>query len=305
MEWECAVVGAGAAGLSAALVLGRARRKTIVIDADDPSNRAAGGIGGLLGFDQRAPDDLYATGRDELKSYPSVEYRGGEVRSGRAVDGGFELDVDDNSHVRAKRVLLATGMVYCPPRLPGLAELWGTSVFQCPFCHGWEVRDKKLAALASGEKAVHAALMLRGWSDDVLLVTDEEPGLTPEHAQVLRAAGVSVDHRRIVELIGSAGQLTEIAFADGTRLECDALLVEAPLRRRSRLAEQLGAAGEGTETLVVDDAYRTNVDGVFAAGDACTDEPHIVGAIASGSAAAMIIVQSLLADEFGLPYPPG
>jgi thioredoxin reductase len=308
MEWECAVVGAGAAGLSAALVLGRARRKTIVIDADDPSNRAAGGIGGLLGFDQRPPDDLYAAGREELKSYPSVEYRGGEVRGGRRVDGGFELDVDDGSHVRAKRVLLATGMVYCPPQLPGLAELWGTSVFQCPFCHGWEVRDKKLAALASVDEALHAALMLRGWSDDVVLLTDDRSALPPEAAQVLRAAGVTVDDRRIVELVGAAGQLTEIVFDDGTRLERDALLVEAPLRHRSTLAEQLGVATEsgskGTETLAIDDIYRTSVDGVFAAGDACTEEPHIVGAIASGSQAGMIIVQSLLADDFGLPYPP-
>ena len=308
MEWECAVVGAGAAGLSAALVLGRARRKTIVIDAGDPSNRASGVIGGLLGFDQRAPDDLYAAGREELKNYPSVEYRGGEVRSGHRVDGGFELDVDDGSHVRAKRVLLATGMLYCPPQLPGLAELWGTSVFQCPFCHGWEVRDKKLAALASGDEALHAALMLRGWSDDVVLLTDNGSALAPDDARALQAAGVAVDDRRIVELIGTAGQLTEIAFADGTRLGRDALLVEAPLRKRAPLAEQLGVAAEsgpdGAETLVVDDIYRTNVDGLFAAGDVCTDQPHIVGAIASGSEAGMIIVQSLLADEFGLPYPP-
>ncbi|PRC45871.1 NAD(P)/FAD-dependent oxidoreductase, partial [Mycobacterium sp. ITM-2017-0098] len=287
---------------------GRARRKTIVIDADDPSNRASGVVGGLLGFDQRRPDDLYAAGRDQLKSYPSVEFRCGEVRSGRRVDLGFELDVDDGSHVRAKRVLLATGMAYSPPRLPGLAELWGTSVFQCPFCHGWEVRDKKLAALASGDEALHAALMLRGWSDDVVLLTDNGSALTADDAQVLHAAGVSVDDRRIVELIGTAGQLTEIAFADGTRLARDALLVEAPLRQRAPLAEQLGVAAEsgsrGTEALVVDDLHRTNVDGLFAAGDVCTEEPHIVGAIASGSEAAMIIVQSLLADEFGLPYPP-
>jgi NAD(P)H-nitrite reductase large subunit len=150
--------------------------------------------------------------------------------------------------------------------------------------------------------------MLRGWSDDVVLLTDAESGLTPDHMRVLGDAGVSVDHRRITELIGTAGQLTEIAFADGARLERDALLVEAPLRKRSALAEQLGIAVEsgplGTETLVVDDIYRTTVDGIFAAGDVCTEQPHIVGAIATGSEAAMIIVQSLLADDVGLPYPP-
>lgn len=308
MDWECAVVGGGAAGLSAALVLGRARRTTIVIDADDPSNRAAGVIGGLLGFDRRRPDELYATGRQELASYPSVQYRRGEVRSGRRIDCGFELDIDDGAPVRARRVLLATGMTYCPPQVPGLAELWGTSVFQCPFCHGWEVRDKKLAALASGDRALHAALMLRGWSDDVVLLTDGGPALSADDQRVLRAAGVPVEDRRVVELTGVEGQLSDIVFADGTRLAREALLVEAPIRQRSRLAEQLGAGcasgTAGTESLAVDEFYRTTVGGVFAAGDVCTEEPHIVDAIASGSQAGRIVVQSLLADEFGLPYPP-
>lgn len=308
MEWECAVVGAGAAGLSAALVLGRARRTTIVIDSGDPSNRASPVIGGLLGFDRRPPDDLYATGREELQAYPTVEYRRGEVLSGRTVDRGFELDVADGEPIRAKRVLLATGMSYCPPQLPGLAELWGTSVFQCPFCHGWEVRDQRLAALASGEAGMHGALMLRGWTDDVVLLTDGRKDLSPDELRVLEGAGVRVDDRRITELAGADGTLTHIAFADGTTLERDALLVEAPVRQRTPLAEQLGATCTpgplGTEPLTIDDIHRTSEGGVFAAGDVCTEQPHIAGAIASGSQAAMIIVQSLLSDEFGLPYPP-
>lgn len=308
MEWECAIVGGGAAGLSAALVLGRARRTTVVIDADDPSNRASPGIGGLLGFDQRPPDELYAAGRQELKSYPSVEYRSGEVRSGRRVDRGFELVLDDGSQIRAKRVLLAAGMSYCPPQIPGLDKLWGTSVFQCPFCHGWEVRDMKLATLPSSNHALHAALMLRGWSDDVVILTGGEPMLSPDDQRALQAAGVRADDRRVAELIGSEGQLTDIAFTDGTRLARDALLVEAPVRQRSDLAEQLGVTSESgsldTQVLVVDEIYRTNVDGVFAAGDVCTEQPHIGDAVASGSQAAMVIVQSLLSDEFGLPYPP-
>ncbi|KWX57153.1 NAD(P)/FAD-dependent oxidoreductase [Mycobacterium sp. NAZ190054] len=309
MEFECAVVGGGAAGLSAALVLGRARRRTIVIDGDDPSNRAAPVIGGLLGYDRRPPDQLYAAGREELTEYPSVEYRRAEVRSGRRVDRGFVLDVDDGTEVRAQRVLLATGMAYAPPQLPGLAELWGVSVFQCPFCHGWEVRDTRLAALASGQEGVHAALMLRGWSDDVVLLTDGRSELSPDDERLLHRAGVTVDDRRVVELTGTDGRLETIVFADGTRLDRDALMVEAPVRQRSPLAEQLGATCTpgplGTEPLTVDKIARTSAGGVFAAGDVCTEQPHLAGAVASGSEAAMIIVQSLLADEVGLPYPPG
>ena len=307
-EWDCAVVGAGAAGLSAALVLGRARRRTVVIDADEQSNRASPVIGGLLGYDQRQPAELYAAGRRELSSYPSVQYRRGQVRRGRRCDNGFVLDVDDGESIRARRVLLATGMLYCPPEIPGLAELWGTSVFQCPFCHGWEMRDKRLAALAAGDEAVHAALLVRGWSDDVVVLTDGRSDLSPAEVNSLRSADVAIDDRRIVELIGHDGELTEIAFADGTRMQRDGLLVEAPLRQRSPLAEQLGAActpgPAAADAIGVDEIHRTDAGGVFAAGDVCTQQPHLSGAVAAGSQAAMIIVQSLLADEFGLPYPP-
>ncbi|HEV7853804.1 MAG TPA: NAD(P)/FAD-dependent oxidoreductase [Mycobacterium sp.] len=305
---DCAVVGAGAAGLSAALVLGRARRRTLVIDAGEQSNRASDVIGGLLGYDQRPPAELYAAGGEELASYPSVECRGGRVLRGRRVEGGFLLQVDDGSEICARRVLLATGMDYCPPQLPGLAQLWGTSVFQCPFCHGWEMRDKRLAALAAGGAAIHAGLMLRGWTDDLVVLTDGPVEMSDESLRILRSADVTVDDRRIVELIGEQGQLTEIAFADGTRLPRDGLLVEAPLRQRSPLAQQLGVADTagsvGVDEMKVDALHCTTVDGVFAAGDNCTKHPSLADAINAGSKAAMMIVQSLLADEYGLPYPP-
>ena len=233
----------------------------VVIDADEQSNRASPVIGGLLGYDQRPPAELYAAGRRELSSYPSVQYRRGQVRRGRRCDNGFVLDVDDGEPIRARRVLLATGMQYCPPEIPGLAELWGTSVFQCPFCHGWEMRDKRLAALAAGDEAVHAALLLRGWSDDVVVLTDGRSDLSPAEVNSLRSADVAIDDRRIVELIGHDGELTEIAFADGTRMQRDGLLVEAPLRQRTPLAEQLGAACTpgpvAADAIGIDEIHRT------------------------------------------------
>ncbi len=274
----------------------------------EPSNAAARSIGGLLGHDQRQPAELYAAGRRELSAYPSVEFRKGSVVNGTSVDSGLLLELDSGDQIAARRVLPATGMRYCPPSIAGLEKLWGKSVFQCPFCHGWEMRDRKLATLAAGDEAVHAALMLRGWSDDVVLLTDGTPDLDADDRQRLDAAGVLVDERRIAELVGHDGELSAIAFADGSRLERDGLLVEAPLRQRSRLAEQLGATcTEGPmapDSISVDSLHRTTMPTVFAAGDVCTEHPHLAGAIAAGSQAAMIVVQSLLADQFKLPYPP-
>jgi thioredoxin reductase len=243
-----------------------------------------------------------------LAAYPSVEFRTGEVVRGSSGDDGYRLELSNGETLAARRVLLATGMDYNPPDLPGVGELWGSSVFQCPFCHGWEMRDKRLAALASGEEAVHAALMLRGWSDDVMLLTDGPTQLDSEQLRMLQVAKVEVEQRRVVELVSDDGRLTHVVFADGDRLERDGLLVEAPLSQRSRLAEQLGAActpgPPAGDAIGVDEIHRTNVPTVFAAGDVCTEQPHLASAIAAGSQAAMIIVQSLLADEFSLPYPP-
>ena len=306
--WDCIVVGGGAAGLSAGLVLGRARRRALIVDAGMQSNRVAHGIGGLLGHDQRPPSDLYELGRRELRAYPSVDVRDGVVVSGHPLDSGFRLELADGSSEQTRRVLLATGMQYRPRSLPGLDELWGGSVFHCPFCHGWEVRDQPLAVLADGERGVHASLLLRGWSDDVVLLTDGPSSLAAEELERLAAAGVIVDMRTVSELIAEEGALVAIAFADGSRLARRGLLVPATLHQRSDLAVRLGAELAPSTALAhdpvqTDDMLRASLPGVFAAGDVTAHFPQVAGAIAAGSMAAAIIVQSLLAEDVGLPVP--
>jgi thioredoxin reductase len=308
-EFDCIVVGGGAAGLSAALVLGRARRRTLVVDAGGQSNLAAHGIGGLLGQDGRPPAELYAMGRRELAAYPSVEVRTGAVVNGERVDDGFVLEFSDGGRERTRRVLLATGMEYRPPALPGLAELWGGSVFHCPFCHGWEVRDRPLGVLARGERGVHMALLLRGWTDDVVLLTDGPADLDAVDRGRLSQAAVPVEERRVAELAAEDGELTAIVFTDGSRLQRRGLLVATTLHQRSRLAEQLGVAPElpgpiAVDSVVVDPLCRTTIPGVFATGDLSAPFPQVAAAIAAGSLAATAVVQSLLADDYGLPYPP-
>lgn len=308
--WDCVVVGGGAAGLSAALVLGRARRNTLLVDAGAQSNLAAHGIGGLLGHDGRNPGDLYDTGRRELSAYPSVEVRTGEVVAGERVDSGFVLQLADGRRERTRRVLLATGMDYRPPSLPGLDELWGGSAFHCPFCHGWEVRDQPLAVLMRGQRAVHSALLLRGWSDDIVVLTDGPAGLDDDDRAQLAAAGIAVDERDVAELASDNGELAAVVFADGTRLARRGLLVATTLHQRSTLADQLGAQpAEPTpiaaNPVAVDGFFRTATPGVFAAGDLSAQMPQVAAAIASGSLAATAVVQSLMTDDDGLAVREG
>jgi thioredoxin reductase len=303
--WDCIVVGGGAAGLSAALVLGRARQRTLVVDAGSQSNRSAEGIGGLLGHDGRQPAAFYAAGREELAAYPTVELRSGEVVGGERRDAAFVLELADGSREAAPRVLLATGMDYDFPAVPGIAERWGRSVFHCPFCHGWEVRDQTLGVLDRGAPGVKRALLLRFWSDDVTLLTDGPAELEVEDADRLRAARVAVDERRVTGLHGEDGSLTAVAFAGGGERRCNGLLVPVTLHQRSVLAEKLGASAAdpgpvAVDPLEVDSTFQTSVPGVFAAGDVIAQMPSVANAVAAGSAAAAMIVHSSMAEAHGL-----
>jgi thioredoxin reductase len=296
--WDCIVVGGGAAGLSAALALGRARRRTLVVDAGGQSNRPAHGIGGLLGHDGRPPAELYAAGRAELAAYPSVKVRDGEVVAGARRDGAFVLELAGGAVERARRVLLATGMDYRHPALPGMAERWGRSVFHCPFCHGWEVRGRPLAVLDGDATGVERALMLRMWSEDVTLLTDGPAGFGAADAGRLASAGVAVDERRVAGVDGPADALTTVVFADGATRPCEGLLVAAVLHQRSDLAAQLGAAAAdptpmAADALVVDALQQTTAPGVLAAGDVLGVMPSVPNAIAAGAKAAAMTVRSL------------
>jgi thioredoxin reductase len=295
--WDCVVVGAGAAGLSAGLVLGRARRTTLIVDAGEQSNRVAEAVGGFIGADGHPPAELYERARAGLDPYGSVELRPGSVIAGSRDSDLFLLRTEAGSIERARTVVVATGMEYRPPDVPGIAERWGRSVFHCPFCHGWEVRGGRLGVLDSDEGAVHRGLLLTSWSDDVTVYTNGDPEPTDP---ALAAAGVAVDTRPVAELAGAGAELDAIRFADGDERACDALLVPVTMHQRTALATQLGAgiaeAGPiAADAIRADERGITTVSGLFAAGDITGRMPSVANAVASGSNAAAAVVQHLTA----------
>ncbi len=301
-QWECIVVGAGAAGLSASLVLGRARRRTLVIDSGAQSNLAAHGIGGLLGHDERAPAEFYAAGRAEVLAHPTVELREGTVVDGRPTEDGFSLELADGSRERTRRVLLATGMDYRYPQVSGAAERWGRTVFHCPFCHGWEVRDEPLGVLDRGAAGAVRAQLLKAWSEDVTLLTDGPAELDEASVAVLHEAGVEVDERRVEALTGPRETLTAVRFVGGEERPLGGLLVPVTLHQRGELAHRLGAdtAEPGplsAEAVAVDPRLFTSVPGLSAAGDLSGQMPSVANAIAAGSNAAGTVVHSLMTER--------
>ncbi len=300
---DCIVVGGGAAGLSAALTLGRGRRTTLVVDGGRQSNLVAAGVRGLLGHDGRSPAEYYAAGRAELARYPSVEVRDGEVVRGSADgDGVFTLVLGDGRTERARRVILAMGMDYRYPRLPGMDERWGGSVFHCPFCHGWEVRDRPLGVLASGAVGVHGALNLRSWTDRVTLLTNGDGKVSDEQRRLLADGGVALDERPIAALNGPGAELESVSFSDGGELAIGGLLVKSTLYQRSSLARDLGAEliepdeMLSVEAIKVNPMTQTGVPGLHAAGDAAASvPPSMASAVASGYLAGAAALVALAA----------
>jgi thioredoxin reductase len=272
---ECVVVGGGVAGLSAALVLGRARRQTILLDSGGQSNRAAAHVGGGLALDGTPPDELYAHGRHQLTAYDAVTVHDSEAVDARQDGDGFLVDLRDASNeIRTKTLILATGMDYQVPEVPGFREHWGGTVFHCPFCHGWEVRDRRLVVYAGEAMSDRLTTLARGWSHDVTTVR-------PEDVAELR----------------SADEAHALVLCDGSEIPCDAVLVHAPLSRRGHLPENLGLELTDDGLVSIDATGQTSVPGVYAAGDLAVAPQQVAIAAGSGHMAGIAVVRELLLDN--------
>lgn len=264
--YDVVIVGAGAAGLSTAMVLGRSRRRTLLIDGGDGRNSSAAGVHGLLACDGMSPEELRAVGRKQLLEYPDVELRDGRVHAVYGESGRFEVELDDGGPVFARRLVLATGVSEKLPEIPGVAERWGRGVLGCPYCHAWELRDRPLAVLATGgEEDVEFAAQLTQWSPDVTFCTNGVTELSDD--EPLRRRGVAIRMEVVERVAEGAGGVEEVVFREGEPLRCAGIFLHAPTRQTSRLAESLGCAVLEDDSVRVDDAGQTSVSGVYAVGD--------------------------------------
>jgi thioredoxin reductase len=295
--YDAVIVGGGPAGLSAALVLGRATKRVLVVDEGRPANAVSQGVGGLLGHDRVTPAELRRDGRRQLAEHPAVAVRHGAVEHVEPVADAFAVTLAGAGTVRADAVVLAHGLRYDPPPLPGIEPLWGRSVFHCAFCDGWEVRDRPLALHGSGPGAARSALLLANWSHDVVLCTDGAPN--PD-AALLAAAGVRVRTEPIARLAGLGGRLARIEFAHGPAEPREALFVNTRRDQPNGLAEALGCELTEAGTIVTDADGRTSVPGVYAAGDAATAHSRsVANAVGTGSRVAYAVAL----DRVAAPVP--
>ena len=284
--FDVMVIGGGPAGLSAALVLGRQRRRVLLVDGGAPRNAPAGEMHMYLGRDGEPPGNLLAAGRAEVATYPDVDLRQGRVMVVGGELGAFTVELADGTRETGARVLLATGQVDEPLDVPGLAQRWGESVFHCPFCHGYEARDKTIAVIGADVPQVMLGVYLADrYCDDVVVCTAGPHELPAEVTTLLAARGVEI---RTEPLAGIEGELDalELHFADGSRLLRQAIFHRAPTRQHSTLAVQLGCRLLPDGCVLVDEFGRTTVPGVSAAGDMARLEalPDALTLVAPGAA---------------------
>jgi thioredoxin reductase len=298
------VVGGSFAGLSAAMQLARARRRVLVVDAGRPRNRFAHAAHGFLGQDGRTPAQILETARAQLLAYPTVELRHDEAEHAAACDGAFEVALASGGRARARRLVLATGVVDELPDLPGLRERWGASVLHCPYCHGYEVADGRLGVLAVGEPSLHQALLLPDWSGTVTLFTHGTFQPTDAQRDALAARGVRVEPRRVAGLVGAAPALDGVRLEDGEVVALDALFTGSRTHMASPLAGQLGCAFDDGPfgPVIRTDAWKeSTVPGVYAAGDAARVPHNATWASADGVTAGVGAHRSLALGPWGQP----
>ncbi|WP_309126443.1 NAD(P)/FAD-dependent oxidoreductase [Kocuria sp.] len=296
---DVVVVGGGAAGLSAAVALARSLRSVVVVDAGEPRNAPAHGAHNVLAREGIPPLELLATGRQEARHY-GAQVRQDRALAARRIDGGFEVDLDAGGTIRARRLLLATGLVDELPEIPGVRRFWGTSVLHCPYCHGWEVRGQRIGVLGAGPMSIHQALLFRQLSEHVTLVRHTMPDPGEAAWEQLAALDIPVVDSAAEKLRSIDGVLRAVVLDDGREIPVDAVAVAPRFAARTELYEQLG--GTATEhplgTFIATDAMgRTGIPGVSAAGNTSDLAAMVSVATGAGVVAAAALNADLVTED--------
>jgi thioredoxin reductase len=296
VQYDIAVIGGGAAGLSAALVLSRALRKVVVVDAGAPRNAPAAHLHGYLSRDGLPPGELLASGRDEVRSY------GGHIVTGTVTDlvadgrSGFSILLKGGQPISARRLLVTTGLRGELPNIPGLRDRWARDVLHCPYCHGYEVRNRRLGVLGGTPGAVRYAQIVRQWTSDLIYFTPPDTVTAIERTE-LNARSVSIVEGTIEQLVIADDKLRGVQMSDGCVVPRDALFVPPRLVPNNQLLVGLGCDLDAEGWVTTDTAGRTSIPGVWAAGNLVDPRAQVISAAGAGSAAAIALNAELVEDD--------
>lgn len=294
--YDVVIVGGGPAGLSAALVLGRCRRRVLIVDAGSPRNACARRMHGFLSRDNIPPGEFLGLAREDVLRYPTVEFHHGCVTDAWHIEPCFLVVTDSGFRAAARRLLLATGVNDQIPEIEGLQELYGTCVHHCPICDGWEWRDRPVAVYGQGEHGIGLAQELTAWTRDIVLLSDGPSHFDEDQRERLAELRIVLDERPVARLESEHDMLRRIVFRSGPPLERDALFFSTGHTQRSDLAQRLGCRMDEKGCVWTTDGESTSVPGLYVAGDASKNAQLVIVAAAEGALAAVAINKSLTAD---------
>lgn len=290
---DVAIIGGGPAGLNAALVLGRARKKIVVIDEGSPRNMVTHASHGFLTRDGVAPSEFRALAKEEISVYPSIAFIKDMAISIEGSDGQFRITTKHGESFISKKILFAVGMKDRPLTIPGLAEVYGKSAFVCPYCDGWELRDEQLVIINKGAELMHAAPLISGWTNQVTICTNGPDQLTDDERKELEQHQVSVFDSVIKQIDSNDGIVEQVVLEDGTVIACRGIFFKPDLVTGSALPQALGCEITEAGMIVTDDFGKTTISGVYSAGDAASKLYQTIAAASMGALTAVAINNEL------------
>ena len=297
-KFEVIIIGGSYSGLSAAMALGRALRKVLVVDAGRPANRFTPHSHNFITHDGRTPAQIAAIAREQVQKYESLQLKTGVVARIDARRPEFEISLEGGKKYSARKIILATGIIDLMPDIPGFAECWGKTVLHCPYCHGYEVRNTKTGILGNGEYAFDFGAMISNWTKDLRIYTNGPSTLTSEQTSILIRHNISIVEDRVKNLSHTDGSIHKINFENGTSDFISTVYSKPPFAQQSELLSQLGCELTEDGYVKVDQFQKTSVPGVFACGDNATKIRTVANAVSLGTTAGIMSNKELIFEDF-------
>jgi len=296
--YEVIIIGGSYAGLSAGMALGRASRNILIIDSNLPCNRHTPHSHNFITLDGETPAAISEKAKQQVLRYPTVTFLKDKAVTGTKANGMFTITTQSGKSFTTSKLLFATGVTDIMPPIGGIEDCWGISVIHCPYCHGYEVKGQKTAILANGEAAMHYARLLLQWTKDLTIFTNGNAGFDSEQLAKLKQYNIAVIEGHIAKLKHNKGYVEEIVMQNGDTYNYKVIYHKAAIKQHCNIPQQLGCGLNEQNLLITDEMQKTNVPGVYAAGDCITMMRSVANAVAQGSKAGAVINNEMLFEAF-------
>lgn len=297
-EFEVIIIGGSYAGLSAAMALGRSLRKTLVIDAGKPCNRQTPHSHNFLTQDGSTPKEISEIAKSQITTYDSIKFYDGLAVSGKRKNGAFEISTLKGDNFTAKKLIFAAGIKDLMPNIKGFSECWGISVVHCPYCHGYEIRNKKTAIIANGERAFHLASLVNNLTKEIAIITSGAKDFEKEQLEKLKQHKIQIIEKEISSIKHRNGHVEDIVFKDGSTENFECAYAAIPFELNSNIPKELGCNLTEDELIEVNFMQQTTQEGIFACGDNSSMMRSVALAVSSGNIAGAVVNGELTKENF-------